>query len=208
MNPSYYANIPAHVRYAKIKPHAKLLYGEITALSNKEGYCFATNKYFADLYNVTKNTVSLWIKELEENNFITNTIIKKDNQIVQRRLALIVFEGTPIAVNNGYNNINNNITNNINLSKRKSKFSDEVASEACKVGLTIEEASRFFEYWSETNKSKTKMKFETQQTWELNLRLKRWLKMSQTTYKSKKSKVQNTLDVKQKAKELLKRINL
>ena len=52
------------------------------------------------------------------------------------------------------------------------------------------------------------MKFETQQTWELNLRLKRWLKMSQTTYKNKKSKVQNTLDVKQKAKELLKRINL
>ena len=32
----------------------------------------------------------------------------------------------------------------------------------------------FFEYWSEQNKSGTKMKFEMQNTWDLNRRLKRW----------------------------------
>jgi hypothetical protein len=32
----------------------------------------------------------------------------------------------------------------------------------------------FFEYWSEKNKSGTKMKFEMQKTWDLNRRLKRW----------------------------------
>ena len=48
--PNYYAIIPSNVRYSDLKPNAKLLYGEITALSNKHGFCFASNKYFANLY--------------------------------------------------------------------------------------------------------------------------------------------------------------
>ena len=52
--PSYYAIIPATVRYEnRLKSAEKLLYSEITALANKNGYCFAQNKYFAELYNVT-----------------------------------------------------------------------------------------------------------------------------------------------------------
>ena len=47
---SYYAIIPANVRYDnELTEKAKLLYGEITCLSNKEGYCFALNNYFAIL---------------------------------------------------------------------------------------------------------------------------------------------------------------
>ncbi len=34
----------------------------------------------------------------------------------------------------------------------------------------------FFEYWKEPNKSKTKMRFEMQDTWDLQLRLTRWEK--------------------------------
>ena len=68
--PNYYAIIPAVVRYADISDKAKLLYGELTALSNKEGYCWATNSYFASLYNVDNKTITRNIKELEDKGFI------------------------------------------------------------------------------------------------------------------------------------------
>lgn len=46
--PTYYAIIPANVRYnKKLSPNEKLLYGELTCLTHQDGYCFATNSYFA-----------------------------------------------------------------------------------------------------------------------------------------------------------------
>ena len=63
--PSYYAIIPAHVRYdASLPPNAKLLYGEITALCSVEGYCWASNRYFAALYGVKVRAVQNWIDAL------------------------------------------------------------------------------------------------------------------------------------------------
>lgn len=69
--PSYYANIPAPVRYDKTLPaNAKLLYGEITALTSLKGYCWSSNSYFADLYGVHEKTISLWISKLKKSGHI------------------------------------------------------------------------------------------------------------------------------------------
>lgn len=70
-HPSYYAIIPADVRYCKVLPDgAKLLYGEITALSNYKRNCNARNKYFAELYDVDIRTIQTWISELTRLGFI------------------------------------------------------------------------------------------------------------------------------------------
>ena len=70
-NSNYYAIIPADVRYDnRLKPNAKLMYGEFTCLCNIYGYCFATNKYFAELYNVSTNTISEWINQLKRYGYI------------------------------------------------------------------------------------------------------------------------------------------
>jgi hypothetical protein len=70
--PNYYAIIPADVRYSKnIVPQAKLLYGEITSLTNKKGWCWAKNSYFASLYDVKEPTISVWISSLIKNGFLT-----------------------------------------------------------------------------------------------------------------------------------------
>jgi hypothetical protein len=91
--PNYYAIIPANVRYADITPNAKLLYGEITALSNKNGCCYAGNEYFANLYNVSKVSVSKWVSELVKNGFITSDITYKEGskEILNRCLRIIGY---------------------------------------------------------------------------------------------------------------------
>ena len=89
--PNYCAIIPAEVRYDKrLKANAKLLYGEITALSNKEGYCWASNNYFSDLYEVTPQAISNWIKALEKNGYISIDYIKKGKQIIKRNIRIEV----------------------------------------------------------------------------------------------------------------------
>ena len=87
--PAYYAILTAKIRYDRnLKANEKLIYAEITALANKEGYCHASNKYFSDLYDVTPQTVSSWISHLEKLGYVQVQIIRKNNQIVQRRIYL------------------------------------------------------------------------------------------------------------------------
>ena len=58
--PSFYAVIPATVRYDnELNANEKLLYGEITTLCQAKGICWASNRYFAELYNVTPQAITL-----------------------------------------------------------------------------------------------------------------------------------------------------
>ena len=98
-NPAYYGILPANVRYDKnLKPMEKIIYSELTALSNKNGYCNATNSYFAELYEVSKNTVSLWISDLEKAGYIKIKLIYEPGtkNIKERR----IFIADPIMKNN------------------------------------------------------------------------------------------------------------
>nr|WP_249193102.1 helix-turn-helix domain-containing protein [Lacticaseibacillus rhamnosus] len=77
--PNYYAIIPANVRYNNsIQQGAKLLYGEITALSNKTGCCWAGDQYFMGLYKVSQATIQRWLTSLEKNGYIDRTVKYKD----------------------------------------------------------------------------------------------------------------------------------
>lgn len=84
--PSYYAVIPAPVRYSNVSANAKLLYGEITCLCESEGFCWASNGYLAKLYDAGERTVSRWLFELEKAGFIR--IEPAVNQHGQRRIFI------------------------------------------------------------------------------------------------------------------------
>lgn len=94
--PGYYAVIPASVRYdPRLKPNEKLLYGEITALSRKDGYCFATNRYFASLYRVTKETVSHWVSHLQELGYVGVDMVYTETGAVGMRRIILFPENLP-----------------------------------------------------------------------------------------------------------------
>ena len=61
----------------ELKGNEKLLYGEITALSNREGYCTATNTYFSKLYGKHKDTIQEWISKLKRKGYIETQLINK-----------------------------------------------------------------------------------------------------------------------------------
>lgn len=88
--PSYYAIIPSTVRYDEnLKFAERLLYGEITALIGKEGYCFASNNYFAKLFGVIPGTISRWISHLSRLGYIKVEVIRNDkNEVMERRIFI------------------------------------------------------------------------------------------------------------------------
>ena len=128
--PNYYAIIPANVRYDKdLKDKAKLLYGEITALSNKEGKCWAGNSYFANLYGVTNETISRLIGNLIDNGYITSELVYKKGtkEIIGRYLQinqyLLTKKSIPIDKNVKDNNTSNN---NTSINKIICEYENEI----------------------------------------------------------------------------------
>lgn len=146
--PNYYAVIPANVRYDKeLKPNEKLLYGEISALAQKEGICWANNNYFAKLYNVYPTTISKWIKHLADKGYINVELVYNNaTKEFEKRLIGIAqndkgycqkeqegycsFEQGGIVQKSKYNNTSiNNININNKESKKEVKSYDDVLND-------------------------------------------------------------------------------
>ena len=207
--PNYYAIIPAEVRYSKkLTPNAKLLYAEITALSNKDNVCWASNKYFSNLYNVSTVTISRWISSLVKNNFIIRKIIYiKGTKEIDKRYLQLCSEGinnidkTPInkIVKDNITSIN---TTSNNILIREQKFLDQVS--LLDYDNSIKKS--FTDYWTEPNKSNTKMKFEMQNTFDINRRLARWKKNDKSWNKPQQktmSKLDAQINAWEEAKKLI-----
>ena len=204
MKPNYYAIISAEVRYSDITPNAKLLYAEITAFCNMNGECFASNRYFANLYGKSKVTISNWLRELKQNGFIEMSYTYKEGtKEIDKRYIKILKGGvkenliTPIkkTLKNNNTSINNTSINNISI---KEKFISEVNSFEYEDCLKEE----FIDYWCE---GKKRMRWQKQPTFDISLRLKRWAKNSKKFNKGTKgtSKIDSQINEYLKGKELL-----
>ena len=106
---------------------------------------------------------------------ISNYVTYQDNQIGSKPLATHKQTGSNLEANTN-NNVNNDNNDN-NVNKRKEKFTNKVLAEVLKHKPMIEPSiiEAFTDYWTEMNRSRTKMKFELQQTFEISRRLKTWI---------------------------------
>lgn len=143
---SYYAIIPANVRYDKdLAPNAKLLYGEITALCNEKGYCWASNQYFAELYGVSVLSIKRWVNSLVTKGYVYRTLtykpnskevdkrilsidggIKIDTTSVQKCYDPSIKNDTSSSIKNDTDN--NTSINNTNIYKGKKKQKSETVN--------------------------------------------------------------------------------
>lgn len=125
--PNYYAIIPANVRYDKdLQMGARLLYGEITALSNQTGQCWSSDKYFMDLYGVTKRTIQNWLGTLEEKGYIDRVVKYKDGgkEIEKRYITLVKLNALPYGNNLHYPMENNCTVNNTSINTTSNNIKD------------------------------------------------------------------------------------
>lgn len=87
--PSYWAVLPATVRYdVELPPNAKLLWAEISSLCDTNGYCFASNKYFAQNFELDTSTIQRLIKALADRGYV-RVEVERDpgtNAVLQRRI--------------------------------------------------------------------------------------------------------------------------
>ena len=87
-----YAVIPAGVLYDdRLRPAAKLLYGEIVRLAQSSGYCYATNKQLMGVCNLTDKSVSELVSQLRDCGHIRVEMIRRfgaSGDVVQRRIFL------------------------------------------------------------------------------------------------------------------------
>lgn len=150
--PNYYAVIPANVRYDKnLTANAKLLYGEISALAQKDGVCYATNKYFAELYNVSQVSISKWINSLVDKKYINFKIIYKEGtkEILNRYLTL-VYDTIKENLKDNNTSINNKEINNNKLLFTKKNFKKPTLDEVqqyCSERKNNISAEKFIDYY-------------------------------------------------------------
>ena len=88
---NYFSVMPGAVRYDQdLSYFSKVLYSEVSALANKEGYCYANNAYFKNLYHVDERTIIRTINQLVEKEYLIKKIIYADDskQVLERRLYL------------------------------------------------------------------------------------------------------------------------
>ena len=207
--PNYYAVISAEVRYDKnLTANAKLLYAEITALLNMNGECFATNKYFSNLYGKSIVTISKWIKELIVNGYISSSYTYKGGtkEIDRRYISILkggIKENDKGGIKEKFKDNNTSINNNITYSNNKGRFKKPTINDISNYYIERKnniDAETFFDFYESKNWfiGKSKMK-----SWKACVRT--WEKRSKTKGISKiHAHLQKNLNVKEKLKQKLK----
>ena len=82
-------------------------------------------------------------------------------------------QSAPIASIEDNSILDNNILKVKKINNRMKAFENAINQYK---DFTIKDKEDFYLYWSELNQSKTKMRYELEKTWSLNLRIKRWKK--------------------------------
>lgn len=187
----FYILIPSEViTNSELTDGAKLLYGEILFLAEKNDFCFATNDYFAKLNSVSKRTVNNWLHELKRSGLICSEIIRNEsNRQVEKQKIFIKMdfsvkhqtkdcteitsedEKTKLIIGKHQNVLlNENEKTELLTSFGETNFKKELES---------------YSIWKKENDAKPRSDFES---------LKKWLnkKRQKGTYKTKTTVVKET----------------
>ena len=100
-------------------------------------------------------------------------LLPKKVTVLPKKVTPVPNNGDKSVTKKGYNKRKKEtITKENNIDTREIKFRDTLTPFVEIYGEEMIKA--FYDYWREPNRSKTKMRWEQEKTWDINLRLKRW----------------------------------
>lgn len=108
----------------------------ISSLCAEKGYCYASNKYLAEIFDTNEITISRKIKLLESKNYILIEYEKRGCQVISRKLRLTKmliddYQNCKSTINKNVkeNIISNNNNNNLNEFKLYNNFDQNLQCE-------------------------------------------------------------------------------
>jgi hypothetical protein len=106
---SYFAIIPTIILERKdIKPNCKLLYAEISSLTKKNGECWATNNYLAEMLGLSETSITELLIILKKKNLVI-VELRKDEEGTHRIIKIVPLNITFSVVNEGGGGKSNNL---------------------------------------------------------------------------------------------------
>lgn len=126
----------------------------ISSLTAEKGYCFASNKYFAELFETNETLISRKIKKLEKKKYIIIEYEKKGSQIVSRKIRLsktitVDYRKSKSSIIENDKD-NNTSINNTRINKYRKPTLEEV-KEYCKERNNNVDPKKFFDYYEVNN---------------------------------------------------------
>lgn len=135
---------------------------EVKEFKSNGGRLGNLKRWNEDLYNnvIDKKITLEEAENIAENRKVSHTDVKPSHTIAK------------IAVND---NVNDNVINKVSkasLETRTLAFKEKLVPFKNKYSIDL--LKNFFDYWTEPNQSKTKMRFELEKTWSIERRLNTW----------------------------------
>jgi hypothetical protein len=172
---------------------------DTTLTSYQQRKCLKTLKKYEIIETKRKGIPAKQYFKINEANLLKILSCEETKELVVKKLNDLSETNLTTINKNKEIKITNNTISNRRSNFEKEVFNSEYHTDLCK---------EFFDYWTEPNKSNTKMKFELNKTWSTKLRLKTWYNNQKKWDKPKlNTKTMSKLDAQinawQEAKKLL-----
>lgn len=142
--------LPAAVRYdSRLKGDTKVLYSEILLLSNKAGYCYATDQHLAALFDKRRETINRYIKSLVKYGYIKIESTRQGKTVVERKIYPLTLPKTSICQN----------SKSI-ISRDSAKLSDQTVTKSLVSDQTVTKVSDQIVTVNDSNSNDSKKELE------------------------------------------------
>lgn len=153
--------LPAAVRYdSRLKGDTKVLYSEILLLSNKAGYCYATDQHLAALFDKRRETINRYIKSLVKYGYIKIESTRQGKTVVERKIYPLTLPKTSI-FQNGKSVISRDSAKLSDQTVTKSLVSDQIVTKVS--DQTVTKVSDQIVTVNDSNSNDSKKELEREQ---------------------------------------------